>query len=172
MSNKRILVIGIDGATFELIDPYIREGALPTLGALAERGVRGELESTIPPITGPAWASFMTGCNPARHSIGDFMRRRPGSYTLQPVNSTNIRTITLWEWMGRAGKRIVVLNVPVTYPPSPVNGVMVTGLLTPNTAQDFAYPAGVGTQLHERFEYQIHLREAYSEGGSSRIQET
>jgi predicted AlkP superfamily phosphohydrolase/phosphomutase len=168
MSAKRMLVVGIDGATFDLVRPFMEAGDMPTLKALVARGVSGDLESTIPPITGPAWASFMTGSNPGRHSVGDFMRRRPNQYTLQPVNSRSVHAVTLWELMGDAGKNVIVMNVPVTYPASPVNGIMVTGLLTPSSSEDFSYPHNISGELLKKFDYQVHLREAYSKAGVER----
>jgi predicted AlkP superfamily phosphohydrolase/phosphomutase len=168
MSAKRMLVVGIDGATFDLVRPFMEAGDMPTLKALVARGVSGDLESTIPPITGPAWASFMTGSNPGRHSVGDFMRRRPNQYTLQPVNSRSVHAVTLWELMGDAGKNVIVMNVPVTYPASPVNGIMVTGLLTPSSSEDFSYPRNISGELLKKFDYQVHLREAYSKAGVER----
>jgi predicted AlkP superfamily phosphohydrolase/phosphomutase len=163
-----MLVVGIDGATFDLVRPFMEAGDMPTLKALIERGVSGDLESTIPPITGPAWASFMTGSNPGRHSVGDFMHRRPDDYSLQPVNSRSVHAATLWELMGDAGKNVIVMNVPVTYPASPVNGIMVTGLLTPSSSEDFSYPRNISGELLQKFDYQVHLREAYSKAGVER----
>jgi predicted AlkP superfamily phosphohydrolase/phosphomutase len=78
-----VIVIALDGATFDLLDPWLDEGVLPTLARLIAGGVSGRLSSTLPPITAPAWASFMTGKNPGKHGVFDFF---PAScYRFRPV---------------------------------------------------------------------------------------
>lgn len=128
-----MLIIGLDGATFDLLDPWLAEGWLPTLASICQRGTKGELASTLPPITAPAWSTFMTGKAPATHGIYDFFVSDPHNldqYRL--VNSTDIQARTIWEQFSAAGKSVGVLNVPVTHPPRPVNGYMVPGLLSPD----------------------------------------
>jgi len=133
------MVIGLDGATFDLIEPLIAEGKLPTLARLVQSGARGRLRSTIPHHSGPAWASFATGMGPGKHGIFSFFQRNYGSYTYPPVNSRTLRGETLWQLVGRAGRRVGVMNVPGTFPPQPVNGFMITGMLSPRLEQAF-YP--------------------------------
>jgi len=85
--SYRVWVIGLDGATFDLISPWVDAGLLPTFARLMKEGAWGELQSTIPPVTGPAWSTFMTGTNPGMHSIFDWVYRRPGSYDFSPVTA-------------------------------------------------------------------------------------
>ena len=135
-----VLVIALDGATFDLLDPWLAEGALPTLAGLMAAGTSGELGSTLPPVTAPAWASFMTGKNPGKHGVFDFFHTQPtdlDQYEL--VNSSHIRAKTLWEYLSEAQVRVGVLNVPLTHPPRPVNGYLVPGLLSPDQGQT-CYP--------------------------------
>lgn len=137
---KKIIVIGIDGATWDLIKPWVEKDKLPTFKKLIQEGTWGELESTIPPMTGPAWVSFATGKNPGKHSFYNFMTRIPGKYETKLLNADDIKCKTLWEILSIARKKIAVLNVPVTYPLGKVNGIMISGLLTPSTKSNFTYP--------------------------------
>jgi predicted AlkP superfamily phosphohydrolase/phosphomutase len=132
-----LLIIGFDGATFDLIRPWAREGHLPHLARLMGEGVSADLASTLPPVTSPAWPTFMTGANPGKHGVFDFIQPHGENFTL--VNSTRIRQPTLWQRLSKAGHRVGVLNVPVTYPPQPVNGFMVTDILSPRNAT-ISYP--------------------------------
>src|SRR5688572_13252617 len=75
-----IAIIGLDGATWDLAGPFLEAGDMPALAGLVARGASGVLRSTVPPVTFPAWSSFMTGANPGKHGIFDFTRRVPGTY--------------------------------------------------------------------------------------------
>ncbi|MFN2256472.1 MAG: alkaline phosphatase family protein [Candidatus Promineifilaceae bacterium] len=129
----KLLIIGFDGATFDLIRPWAREGHLPNLARIMETGVHGDLLSTLPPVTSPAWPTFMTGCNPGKHGVFDFIQPHGENFTL--VNATRIRQPTMWQRLSEAGHRMGVMNVPVTYPPAPLNGFIISGLLSPKTGQ-------------------------------------
>ena len=128
----KLLILGIDGATFDLILPWVSEGHLPNLQKLMALGTRAQLQSTLPPVTSPAWPTFMTGCNPGKHGVFDFIRPQGSNFTL--VNSTQIKQPTLWKRLSDLGYRVGVLNVPVTYPPQEINGFMVTDILSPKAA--------------------------------------
>jgi len=138
--SRRVLVIGVDGATFDLIRPWARDGLLPTFDFLIRNGATGALTSTIPPITGPAWASFQTGTNPGVHGIFDWLSRDDDSYRLVPINAASIRQKVLWQIIGEQGRQVGVINVPVTYPPKEVAGFLVSGMLTPCEESGFTYP--------------------------------
>ena len=155
----RTLLFGLDGATFDLIRPWVTEGHLPHLGALMADGVSGDLASTLPPVTSPAWPSFMTGMNPGKHSVFDFIR---GDMSL--VNATSIRAPTIWHILSEAGLRVGVMNVPVTYPPQPLNGFMISGLLSPSSGE-ITYPPGLlAPYAAELGAYRVALRVQYKEG--------
>jgi len=147
--RRKVMVVGLDGATFDLIRPWAREGKLPTFERLMEGGCWGELTSTIPPFTAPAWCSFATGKNPGKHGMYDFAGRKKGSYEMVPLNASSLKAPTLWEILSRHGKKVGVLNVPMTYPPPMVNGLLVTGMLTPPNATNFTYPPELGRELLE-----------------------
>jgi predicted AlkP superfamily phosphohydrolase/phosphomutase len=163
MTETRVLIFGVDGATFDLVRPWAEAGHLPTFARLMESGAHGDLESTLPPVTSPAWPTFMTGCNPGKHVVFDFIRPKGNSFGLG--NSTSIRQPTLWQILSDAGLRVGAMNVPVTYPAQPVNGFMITGLLSPTRGGDVCYPA----DLISRYEgalgpYRIAPRVQYTLG--------
>ena len=127
---NRLLVIGLDVATLDLIRPWAAEGHLPHLAKLIAEGTSGPLESTLPPVTSPAWPSFVTGKNPGRHGVFDFIRPRAGHFDM--VNASQIDGRMIWEYLSDAGLTCGVLNVPITYPPRKINGYLVPGLLSPD----------------------------------------
>lgn len=137
LALAKVLILGLDGATLDLIRPWASEGKLPVLKALMDRGTWGPLESTTPPMTSPAWPSFATGKYPAKHGVFDFVSAHSGSYNI--VNATAVRAPSLWELLSAHGTRVGVMNVPVTYPPRPVNGFLISGLLSPSGAE-VTYP--------------------------------
>lgn len=139
MSAKKVFIVALDGATFDLIEPWAAAGHLPHLKKLMDHGAWARLVSTQPPITGAAWTSFQTGVQPGRHGVFDWLARKDGSYQLAPVSSHSIRREILWEYLSRHGKRVGVMGVPVSYPARPVNGFMLTDLLTPD-GENYAFP--------------------------------
>lgn len=148
------MLIGLDGATFDLIDPWVESGDLPNLGRLISEGTRAPLRSTTPSATFPAWTSFATGVNPGKHGIFDFTRMRPKSYKIEFLNATHRKYPAFWEVLSKLGKRVCVAALPGTYPPETVNGVMISGFDSPvATAIDasFVYPKGLFRELNSRF---------------------
>jgi predicted AlkP superfamily phosphohydrolase/phosphomutase len=130
-----LLIIGLDGATWDLIDPWMAAGRLPHLERLCRQGLSGPLASTVPPATFPSWSTFMTGVNPGKHGIFDFTRRQLGTYKVQFVNASFRKAPTIWKLLSDAGRRVGVLGVPGTYPPEDVNGCMISGFDTPVTTR-------------------------------------
>ena len=119
-----VLIIGLDGATFDLIGPWARTGELPTLATLMSQGAWGRLASTLPPFSFPAWTTFMTGVNPGQHGIFDFTQRRPGTYEVEFINATYRRRPSVWQVLSRARRRVGVMGLPATYPPETLNGFL------------------------------------------------
>jgi predicted AlkP superfamily phosphohydrolase/phosphomutase len=139
--KKRVLVFGIDGATFDLVKPWMADGSLPNLAKVFKQGASGELESTLPPNSAPAWTSFMTGMNPGKHGLYGFTRVEPREGYGIKINSGAVRRAqTVWQYLTTHGRRSIVLNVPMTYPPEPIDGVVVTGIDTPGLESQFTYP--------------------------------
>jgi predicted AlkP superfamily phosphohydrolase/phosphomutase len=159
---RKVYAIGLDGATLDLIRPWVTEGHLPVLGDLMRSGVAGELQSSYPPLTGPAWSSFMTGKSPAGHGVLEFFRREQGTYR-QVLNSRqDIDGKSLWGLLSEAGMNVGIVGLPLTYPPEPVNGFLVSGLLTPPDSHDFTYPRVLLAELeHKLGPYRLRHDEKY-----------
>ena len=137
---RKMLVIGLDGGTLDVLLPLIDQGRLPALKRLMDRGAWGRLRTVIPPGTGPAWSSIITGFDPSNHGIADLIVRAPASYDLAFLNALALRAPTVWDVVGRLGGKVLVLNVPMTYPARAVNGSLISGLDTPAGASGCAYP--------------------------------
>jgi predicted AlkP superfamily phosphohydrolase/phosphomutase len=170
--SKKVLFIGLDGATFDVLDPLIDRGMMPRLKQFIDEGVRGPLETTIPPITPTAWVSWMTGKNPGKHGVFEFLLRRRGSGALPdtPVNSRSRDGLPFWDLLGQMGKQAIVTNVPCTYPPAMVNGVMISDFLTPRGRRDFTYPESLIEEVESRFgPYELYITEVYTPGNVDKI---
>lgn len=128
---RPVLVLALDGATFDVIRPMVAAGELPNLARLIATGEARGLPSTTPPVTFPAWSSFMTGLEPADHGIFDFTQKQPGRYRLRFVNATDRHAPSLFQRVSEAGGRVLVLGMPATHPPEPVNGLLVCGFDAP-----------------------------------------
>ncbi len=144
---QRVLVVGWDGAAPDLVLPWVEKGHLPTLGRLLREGAAGEVASTMPPLSGPAWAAFVTGRSPGQTGLYDFLYRRAGSYGFSPINARMRDGRSFWRILSDAGRRVGVFNVPLTHPVEPVNGYMVSGFMTPYGAHDFTYPPELAAEL-------------------------
>ncbi len=147
--KNRVLVIGLDGAVPEIIDKLIAEGRMPNMAKVYERGAHGILKSTIPSISSLAWASFVTGNHPGKHGIFGFEGREQDSYQTRLMYATDMRTKPLWSMLSEAERRIVMINVIMSYPPTRVNGVLVSGFLAPMETlhRGFTYPPELAEEL-------------------------
>jgi predicted AlkP superfamily phosphohydrolase/phosphomutase len=146
--DYRVLIVGLDGATFDLMLPWIDEGHLPNLARILRSGAKSPLESTIPPITPCAWSSFMTGKNPGKHGLFDFIEPH-GKHGFRFTNASFREGETLWGCLSRYGRRVGVVNVPMTFPPEPVNGFLISGLDTPHELSPFMYPVEIRSELKQ-----------------------
>jgi predicted AlkP superfamily phosphohydrolase/phosphomutase len=150
MHRQKIAVVGWDAATFDVISPLLEAGALPNLQRLMAQGAWGPLESTVHPLSPTAWASFMTGVNPGRHGIFDFVSM-DANQCFRIANGGSIKAETLWARLSRTGRRVAVINVPMTYPPESVHGSLVAGMDAPRQDRAFTYPPELADQLHKHF---------------------
>lgn len=163
--NAKVFVIGLDGATLDLIMPWVEQGKLPALKRLMGSGISGELNSTVLPISAPAWASFVTGKNPGKHKVFDFMERGRGSYDQVPVNSRSRDGKAVWNLLNDVGKKVGLINIPVTYPSEEVDAFMITGFPTPETKRGFVHPQTLLSELDEKFgSFKLHPDEVYTRG--------
>lgn len=155
----RVFLLGIDGLTFRVLDPLIEKGYLPSFARLKQEGVWGILRSTVPPITPAAWMSIATGLKPAKHGVLDFL-------DIEWLdNQIHLSLVTrrksgqaIWDILSSYDRRVAVANVPCTYPPDAVNGVMVSGFSTPNLESTFTYPHTFQNALFKAVpDYQIDI---------------
>ena len=148
--TMKVLLIGLDGMTFDIARPLMDAGEMTALAALERRGVSATLLSTYPPISAPAWVTFLTGNNPGRHGLFNFQNldlSRYSGFSETLVNSSYIRGKTLLDHAGAAGKRILSYRLPITYPPWPLNGVLVSGQPVPDRTRAYVTPAEEATRL-------------------------
>jgi len=146
--NRKVLIIGLDGATFDVINPLIQEGWMPNLAKLIKIGTAGPMFSTIPPVSGPAWLSLATGMKPEKTSIYDFLYKRADSYRLQSISSSDYAGRAIWDYLSKADKRVGILNYPLCKPAYEVNG-FITGGLGVSTEDAFTFPASLKQEMHE-----------------------
>jgi predicted AlkP superfamily phosphohydrolase/phosphomutase len=144
--SPRVVVIGIDGTPHSLIDRLMDEGRMPHFASLVRKGHIRPINSVYPTVSSVAWSSFMTGVNPARHRIYGFLDRNLGSYETFIPTASHMRAPTLWEKLSEIDRRVIIMNVPVTFPPKAVNGILVSGFLSPSLDRA-TYPASVGREL-------------------------
>jgi len=156
--RTKVIVIGLDGATFDVIYPLVQRGKLPTFSFLLKKGCSARLKSVYPRWSAPAWVSLVTGKNPGKHSVFSFLRLKPDGGVEGVVSSRCIRGETIWDILSTNGKKVVIINVPVTYPPKPVNGIMISGFLTPSSSCDFTYPRWLKDMLKD---YKIDVADAF-----------
>ena len=153
MEKKKLVVIGIDGGTFDIINPFIQQGLLPNLNKFVKRGILG---STMPPGTGVAWSSFSTGNKTEKTNIYDFTIVEDDSWKIKFVNRRILQGKTLWEYLNEAGLRSYFVNIPLSYPPDKINGVIVSGIDTPSTFSNYTHPPELKEKLKE-FNYDIEV---------------
>lgn len=144
--NKHsVLIIGWDGATYDVINPILKKGNMPVFQKMLDCGASGIVRSVNPPCTASAWSTFSCGMNPGSHRIFGWKKKHELDWaSREPVrdepDSKQFHGLTLWSYLSRLGKRVCVLNFPASYPAEPVNGVIVGGLLAPSSDCDFIYP--------------------------------
>jgi len=147
-SKNRVCVIGLDGATFDVIHPMAAQGKLPNLKKIMEQGVSQELPSVIPPITTSAWTSFMTGKNPGKHGIFHFRANPSDIDCAEFTSGAYIGCKTMWETFKDEGIQTIAINVPMTYPLFPVEGIMISGMMTPGENVQFAHPPEILEEIN------------------------
>lgn len=149
---ERLLIIGLDGATFDVLNPMMAEGRMPRLRAAVESGASGTLYSTVPPITPAAWTTFLCGKQPGRHGVLDFEWYDVDTGRLQLNSTRRVSHVrNLWQILSEKGLRVGSVNVPMTYPPTPVNGFMVSGFDAPGPKSDFVYPRELREEILARW---------------------
>lgn len=160
--SDRVLVIGVDGASLDLLGPWMDRGLLPTFAKFRREGASGTLLSTVHPMSAQAWMSMCTGKNPAAHGIIDFMILEPGTYRMKFANYSHAGSLALWDILPLFGKSAGIVNVPITFPPPPLKGpkpsYLVAGMGAPGTGSEFVSPPELRKEILSRFpKYVIEL---------------
>jgi predicted AlkP superfamily phosphohydrolase/phosphomutase len=144
---RKVLVIGLDAASPELVFEKFRED-LPNLTFMAENGLYGRLRSCHPPITIPAWMVMVTSINPGKLGLYGFRHRKERSYTeITLPSSLSVKEKRIWDYIGEAGGKVCLVAVPPTYPPQPVNGWLVSCMMTPDTKRQYTYPMELKSEI-------------------------
>lgn len=149
LEPKRVFVLGMDAASFDLVSRWSSEGRLPEFRRLMQQGSSGVLESLPVPNSAAAWSSIVTGLNPGEHGILDFYEPLDGSYDIRFLCGADRRGSAIWRIVSEAGLKTVVVNVPLTYPAEAVNGAMIAGLDAPGVeSRGFCYPSQLLDELN------------------------
>ena len=138
--TKKCIVIGLDGATFDIINPMIKEGELSTFKKIMKNGCYGTLKSTPVPVSASAWSSFITGLNPGGHRIFGFFKPVENGYRVTVTNSTDRKGIEIWDALKKSGKTCGAVNIPLTYPAKNINDFMISGFPSPKIDEKSVKP--------------------------------
>ncbi|MCH9023142.1 MAG: alkaline phosphatase family protein [Planctomycetes bacterium] len=154
----KVLIIGLDGATWDVLTDDVLEQHMPSLYGLKKSGTSGVLESTIPAITAAAWPTCISGCHPKTHGLATFQQYSFKDNSYYITNSTHISVPNMWHYLGEKGLRVASINVPMTYPVYPVNGYMISGFGCPGVFCDFVYPHDFKEKLLKQIpDYEVFL---------------
>ncbi len=148
-NQSRLFILALDGTPFTLLNELLQNGIMPNLKKLTEGSLFKQMDSVIPPVSSSAWASFLTGTTPDKHGILGFVDRDPATMDWILPNAAHLRKQTLWQKYSAQNKRVFSMNVPVTYPPKPVNGISICGFLGTDIVKG-TYPAEIGFLLKAR----------------------
>ena len=150
--GRRTLVIGLDGMPPWLVEMLREEGALPHIGAVCDAGATGVMRSTVNTMTASAWPSMFTGVNPGRHGMFNFVQYAPKQHEIYLVNSLSRRAGAVWELLGADGRRSAILRVPMTFPATPMDGIVVGDQFAPSVRHpEFTWPRELRGELTRRF---------------------
>lgn len=162
MKRKKLIVIGIDGGTYDVIDPLIEMGAMPTMKELKRGSAHGILKSVIPPVTGPAWTALATGYSPWRSGAYAFLKAHKNTWDFSPISSRDLQNKAFWDLLAHNGFRVGIWNYPTLYPVYPINGFMISGILGADKS-NITYPDSLRAELSQvTGDYQIYVK--YSGG--------
>ena len=143
---RRAVVLGLDGMPHSLLQRLIAEGVMPNFQGLIAKGSAMSMTSVVPTVSSTAWASIATGCNPGKHGIFGFIDRVPQTHEMFIPSSRTLKVETWVDLFSGMGRRVFSMGVPTTFPPRPVNGVLISGFLAPNL-NGATYPASVASEL-------------------------
>jgi len=165
---EKILLIGIDGADYNIVKKLLDNNELKNLREISQNGIFSRLMSTIPPLSPVAWTSLFTGVPPHKHGIYGFLKQKSGEYFYKPITSKDRKVKAVWSLLSEKNKESIVVNIPFYYPPEKVNGIMITGLGSPGINSNFVYPSSLKKFIVENFpHFDVDLNEGRLEEGIS-----
>jgi len=148
------IVLGLDGANWDLLEPWLDAGDLPNIASLREDGVATDMRSELPPVTCPNWRCYSTGKNPGKLGVYWWEQIDTVARTLSTPNSRSFESANFWDYLDDAGKTAGVVNLPMTYPPFDLDGYMVAG--GPGSEQsEYTTPPELGDEL-DADGYDVH----------------
>jgi len=142
-ARRPVLFVGLDGADWELLDVYVKDGKMPNLAALAREGRTGVLQTLQPPLSPLVWTTMMTGVSPLEHGILDFTRLNPETGAEEPITRAERRVPAVWNLAALKGKSVAVFGMWATWPAEPVPGLLVADRFFSFTARDRRPPPGI-----------------------------
>lgn len=165
----RTIVVGLDGAGFELLQPWLDAGDLPALERILDNGVHGDLQSVLPPVTSPNWKAYTTGKNPGKIGVFWWQNVDVDERRVYLPRERYHEHTEFWEILAER-ERVGVLNVPTTYPPKEAGEFVVSG---PPDARDtgFTHPSELEARLRESLEYRVRLAGRLSDGDREAFEE-
>jgi len=167
-SARRTLLVSIDAACWDYLDPLLNQDRLPNIKRLMDGGVHGTLDSPFPPMTPVAWSSLATGKGPAKHGVYEWVRRKQTDYEFLPFTASHRTGTPFWNRLAAHGLKVGLVNVPLSFPPPQVNGFVVCGFGTPESAQDVTYPTELRDEIESLFgPYQPDIPGALKTGGDT-----
>ena len=151
VSTPKLTTIGLDAATFAVIDPMLAAGELPNLERLFASGTKGVLRSVTHPLTPHAWSTMTTGVNAGRHGIWDFPHRTEDGHGLRAASGSDRRAPAVWDRLSAAGVRSALVSIPFSGPAPEIEGCVLAGFDSAESGPGFTYPAGLADELRRRF---------------------
>ena len=164
---KRVLLLGLDGMTYSVLEPAFEAGHMPVFRRLLQKGASGVLTSTVPPYTPPGWTSIFTGVNPGKHGIFGFTLGNVQS-SKGLVSLDRVAAPAIWNAANAQGVRMGLFNIPMTYPAPAVDGFAVSGMLTPEgggkTPESFTHPESLSKVIGDAVPgYEIDIEVDYEQ---------
>ena len=147
-TQKRLFVLSLDGFSLEMADWAAATQVMPHMASLFNKGAIIPLNGILPAVNQVTWASYATGVNPGKHGVFGFVDREPSPFGVHIPGSEDVKAPALWDYLGKAGKRIGLVNLPLTYPPRAVNGFMVSCSMSPDLAKA-TFPVELAPRLME-----------------------
>jgi len=155
----KVLVIGLDGGTWRVIKPLVSSGKMPTISFLMKNGCFGDLESSIPAVTFPAWKCYSTGKNPGKLGVYWFLEPNFKEKRFIIHNSYSFKSLELWDYLSIFNITSCIIDMPTTYPPKKIKGVMIANS---NLGKAYTYPPSVEKELRTKFDYKPYPDYDYS----------